>query len=288
MNIKNYFSIGQIAKLTNTNFNSLKYYERIGLLHPAYINPQNGYRYYSFSQFHIVEAIKFCVMLEIPLNRLSAYLVEDGQNIQYTKLIEYGTTLAEKKIEEIKYRLQYLTRLEQDINRSELCNRSTEPQISSFLGRALWITAFQGGLNSAAYYRLLKDMMAEIHDQKLNGGYDYGLIMFRNGNNADQYIYIEIEGFPEKSIDSLKNIICLPTADYLCISTKTSGLIQDFNKYPEFIKNASESIIIERELLLGDYRLHSPAFELQFLLPADKALKGASGRASICGREDAV
>ena len=49
--METYFSVGEISKLTNVPIQTLRYYDKMGLLKPAYINEQNNYRYYSVNQF---------------------------------------------------------------------------------------------------------------------------------------------------------------------------------------------------------------------------------------------
>lgn len=44
---KEYLSITELAKLRKVTSETLRYYDRIGLLKPDYINPENGYRFYS-------------------------------------------------------------------------------------------------------------------------------------------------------------------------------------------------------------------------------------------------
>lgn len=45
-----YFSISEFAKLKGTTAETLRHYNRVGLLLPEYIDPKNGYRYYSTTQ----------------------------------------------------------------------------------------------------------------------------------------------------------------------------------------------------------------------------------------------
>ncbi|QBD75684.1 MerR family transcriptional regulator [Ktedonosporobacter rubrisoli] len=54
------FKISEFSKLSQTPMKTLRYYDQIGLLKPAYIDPLNGYRYYSAEQL-------------FPLNRILAY-----------------------------------------------------------------------------------------------------------------------------------------------------------------------------------------------------------------------
>lgn len=43
-------TIGQFASLHGINKKTLMWYDEIGLFHPAFIHPENGYRYYSYHQ----------------------------------------------------------------------------------------------------------------------------------------------------------------------------------------------------------------------------------------------
>ena len=47
---KNLFSIGELSKQQNISRQTLIFYDRIGLFSPAWVDPENGYRYYSASQ----------------------------------------------------------------------------------------------------------------------------------------------------------------------------------------------------------------------------------------------
>ena len=41
------FTIGEMAKLFQTNIRTLRYYDEIGLLKPEWRDDNSGYRYYS-------------------------------------------------------------------------------------------------------------------------------------------------------------------------------------------------------------------------------------------------
>ena len=44
--MKGYLSIGAVSKRKGVSIKSLRYYDRIGVLRPAYINKDTNYRYY--------------------------------------------------------------------------------------------------------------------------------------------------------------------------------------------------------------------------------------------------
>ena len=61
--METYFSVGEISKLTNVPIQTLRYYDKMGLLKPAYINEQNNYRYYSVNQFIKIDLLKQCKLI---------------------------------------------------------------------------------------------------------------------------------------------------------------------------------------------------------------------------------
>lgn len=61
--MNNLFSIGELSKLQNISRQTLIFYDQIGLFCPAYINPSNGYRYYSANQLDYLDTI--CIMKKI-------------------------------------------------------------------------------------------------------------------------------------------------------------------------------------------------------------------------------
>lgn len=69
--------IGEFSVLTQVSIKTLRYYDEVGLLKPAYVDADSGYRYYSASQvprLHRIIALKY---LGFPLDRI-AKVIEEG------------------------------------------------------------------------------------------------------------------------------------------------------------------------------------------------------------------
>ncbi len=56
-NDENLYKIGMFAAMNHVTVKALRFYEEQGLLAPAYINDENGYRYYTMSQMAVVHQI---------------------------------------------------------------------------------------------------------------------------------------------------------------------------------------------------------------------------------------
>lgn len=93
-------SIGKVSKLKNVSIKSLRYYDQIGILKPAFVNTETNYRYYTEDQLYLLDAITMCIKLGIPLKDLNNYVENDAINLQ--KLLYDGKILAEEKIREIR------------------------------------------------------------------------------------------------------------------------------------------------------------------------------------------
>lgn len=105
--MKNYFLISEFAKLRGININSLRYYEKLGILKPAHIDEKTGYRYYAPEQVSVLNKIILCIQLGIPLKEMVKYIDEDG-NLNSQQLLEQGRIVAQKRIEEMQNNLSYI------------------------------------------------------------------------------------------------------------------------------------------------------------------------------------
>lgn len=68
------FSIGRTARLFRLSVSSLRHYEAIGLVRPAWTDPASGYRYYSLAQFEVLNTIRYLRTLDMPLEQIRSFL----------------------------------------------------------------------------------------------------------------------------------------------------------------------------------------------------------------------
>ena len=74
MDRKNLFPIGEVSRLFHISVSSLRHYERIGLLTPACVSPDSGYRYYGPEQFEVLNTIRYLRALDMPLTEIEDFL----------------------------------------------------------------------------------------------------------------------------------------------------------------------------------------------------------------------
>lgn len=114
-----YISITELAKLRKVSSETLRYYDRVGLLKPAYIDPQTRYRYYTIRQSEELGVIRELRDLGMSIEEIQNYL-EDCN--------------LEKSVQMLS---QYYSRLQDDIERNLRICRNISKKL-----------AYLGGLTS--------------------------------------------------------------------------------------------------------------------------------------------
>ena len=99
--MKNLFSVGELSKLQNISRQALIFYDKIGLFRPAYVDPQNGYRYYSAAQLDSLDTI--CIMKKIgfSLDEIKTYLKEYTLDTSLVALRKQ-LTIIERQIQDLQ------------------------------------------------------------------------------------------------------------------------------------------------------------------------------------------
>lgn len=91
-----YMSIAELAKLRNVSTDTLRYYDKIGLFKPAYVDPQTHYRYYSVLQYEKLGTINELRKLDMSLHEIKKFF--DHRNVsQSISILE----IQEKKLSKI-------------------------------------------------------------------------------------------------------------------------------------------------------------------------------------------
>jgi len=259
MNKKDLLSIGTLSKITKVHIKSLRYYDEIGILKPIYVDKETNYRYYSFMQIQYVIAIQFCVELGIPLKDFSLY-ISDNHKIFYSKLVEAGSIIAEKKIEAINQKLNLLKTVQLEIKRAEECLLSKEDLVYNLPEKLCYLTPFQGEIGSSAYRESVNKTILKINREGFRIGYEIGIISFQKEKTWDRYIFIDIESEDILEREN-KNLYFIKKSSYLC--RKIEENCQKNFKNQSLPINF-DKIVIEIDLFTGEYSLEDSKYEIRY------------------------
>lgn len=103
------YSIGEFSKIGSVSTKTLRYYDEIGLLRPAYVDEENHYRYYDEAQVEQILLISELKTYDLRLEQIKAIMESDG-----TSLLEH---FLKKRMEQIDAEIKANVRLKQCIER---------------------------------------------------------------------------------------------------------------------------------------------------------------------------
>lgn len=72
--MKDVFTIGEVSRLFRIKSSAIRYYCDIGLLTPAYVDPETGYRYFSTAHFERLNTIKYLQTLGLSLQEIQTFV----------------------------------------------------------------------------------------------------------------------------------------------------------------------------------------------------------------------
>ncbi|MDO5422689.1 MAG: MerR family DNA-binding transcriptional regulator [Eubacteriales bacterium] len=270
MKKKNLLSIGELSKITGVHIKALRYYDRLGILTPAYVDPDSGYRYYSFCQKAVVDAIQFCVDLDIPLKHFHDYTNETEPWICYKDLVDRGTVLVEEKIRIMEERLDLLKAMQSEMERSEVSYRNEYPAKFNLPERTCWLAPYEGALGCDESNEQMKRLIMEIYEHGLQLGNANGLLLLREGGEWKQYIFVDVNT-AAAGTPSYPELLHIPAGQYLCKKAEQSGIGQVWDWSRPYASEAEIALAIETELFVGNYAFSRPVLEQRCLLKTDNA-----------------
>ena len=100
--MKNYFSIGEAAKAAHTTNETLRHYDRIGLVKPSKKDEWTNYRYYTEQDIVRLNTVRALQLMDLPLQEIKKVLEYDDLE----KIVDF-LAQAEKKADEKIAALQY-------------------------------------------------------------------------------------------------------------------------------------------------------------------------------------
>ena len=100
--MKKYFSVGEAAKAVHTTSETLRHYDRIGLVKPSKKDEWTNYRYYTEQDIVRLNTVRALQLMDLPLQEIKKVLEYDDLE----KIVEF-LAQAEKKADDKIAALQY-------------------------------------------------------------------------------------------------------------------------------------------------------------------------------------
>ena len=269
-----YMSIGKVSKLKNVSIKSLRYYDQIGILKPAFVNTETNYRYYTKDQLYLLDAITVCIKLGIPLKDLNNYVGNGSINLQ--KLLYDGKILAEQKILEIHNCLGTLQETLQNMG-SSVTGMAKIPESKSGIllpdgfyhsnieeRRLLTISLDE--MDTPKYYgqHILK-LFVTAQQHGITASYPSGILHECTDGVYSRRIFLTVTDGITDTSDTDSDMVCIiPQGDYAC--RRISTHMSDFNSVKEEMKEVLKDEnfrIIETDTQSDQNKKDGYPFELE-------------------------
>lgn len=234
------FSIGEVSRITGMHIKSLRYYDRIGVFTPSYVDSNTGYRYYNFGQLQNILAVRTCLDSGIALNNLETYM--QGGAIDYMGLLNEASDRVEQAMDLLRKRMVYLDFMKQEVsfNDASACAGSRD----CYGSIALWLTPFDGDIDGFDrkdnYLKLAED--AGSHGFQINPLY-FGMLMKCRGNDRRIYLMAGLEDFLKLEDDD-EHIFRTPETWYSCVRRPDLDLRAAESIWPDYFAADYDKIVL--------------------------------------------
>lgn len=211
--MKEYYRIGETASLMEITTQTLRFYDKIGLVKPIKIDPRTGYRYYAYEQFHFIDRIKYLQSLGMPLDDIKEVMLSKKVERllpfldQQKKVLEEEEKKIRHQIEMVDWYKDYFTYME----------RNEDAPCVMHLKERYY-------LQVPCYKRdLLADMEIRLAKEKSEQGIDNAMYLRQYGYKISYDAFCKQKFRPDyyfiylnEKVKDAPNILKLPEGDYLC------------------------------------------------------------------------
>lgn len=100
--MKKYFSVGEAAKIVRTTSETLRHYDRIGLVKPGKKDEWTNYRYYTEQDIVRLNTVRALQLMDLPLQEIKKVLEYDDLE-KIVDFLAQAEKRADEKIEALRY-----------------------------------------------------------------------------------------------------------------------------------------------------------------------------------------
>lgn len=102
------FRIGEFAQIAQVSGRQLRFYDQLGLLQPAHIDQQTGYRYYTIRQLPRLNSILALKELGLSLEQIGPLIEKDLSPTELRSMLTLKRSQVERSLQEEEARLRHI------------------------------------------------------------------------------------------------------------------------------------------------------------------------------------
>ena len=213
-------SIGQMAELNHVSEQTLRLYDKEGLLVPRCVDPVTGYRYYHIIQSAKLDLIQNMKVYGMTLRQIRSFLDSNDPSALRALLTEQADSI-EERIRQLRRSQSAITRTLDNYRRYEAMPRNGEIFLEYIPERRIFryncdVNYFDQ--DESGYEYMLRQMQTNLVANNMPLSYftNIGTIIRREHLVPDALFSNEVFLFVDED-DSSQAMETLPAASYLCL-----------------------------------------------------------------------
>ncbi|MEG0911589.1 MAG: MerR family transcriptional regulator [Ruthenibacterium sp.] len=246
-----HLTIGQMAALNHISEQTLRLYDKLGLLSPAVRQEETRYRYYDVTQSARLDMIQYMKSLGMSLADIKTQL--DAKNLPLVKrILSQKSRQIDTQISELKHQKRAIERTIESFDRYESAPPDGSMMMEYIAPRLLYcydakINFYEYGIE--AYEKMLRQLKMSLVANSLPQIYfcNAGSILRRENLQKRRLYSTEVFVFVDK--EYVKDSLTCPIAGgmYLCI------YCDKFDKEPAYMARLLDEIAAKNYTISGDY-----------------------------------
>lgn len=244
-------NIGQMAKLNHISKQTLRLYDKLGLLTPCNRGKGNRYRYYDIKQSAQLDMIQYMKSMGMTLNDIKKQL-DNKELPQIQNILHQKRNQIDEQIRELKFQKRAIERTIKSFERYEKAPPDGKILVEYIEKRQMYcidskINFYDFGIET--YEKILRHLKKSLIADRLPQIYfcNAGSILRQENLIKHKFISTEVFVFVDKEFVPHEMITTIPSNTYLCIYCDC------FYKEKEYAERLLDTISKQGYIICGDY-----------------------------------
>lgn len=259
--MEDYFSIGELSSYQNISKQTLIFYDKIGLFRPAYVDPGNGYRYYSASQLDELDTILILKKCGLSLQAIKE-LLEHYTTESSLRVLTQQVQVLDRQMEELRMVRSRLAQRCVQLERAGLHREGgDQPRVERLPAQLLLIRPVEPPFTLREISIATKQCFAQAFQEQLPIYFQSGVTVPLERIRAGRYTEASAAFLPIEGTDRAENLLQLPKGlgasiyhrgDYLSIGRSYRRLLEFCQAEKLEIRSDSYEFCINDYITTGD------------------------------------
>lgn len=261
--MKNHFlTISEFAGLRDIDINSLRYYEKLKILVPAWVDPQTRYRYYLPEQVNTLDTIAFCIEVGMPLKNLKRYVDHNG-NLDQKRILEDGKKAMQEKISIMQWGLETTQFNLNSIEQNQQYSGQKGIYIREIEERYFVEAPFYGDWKDPAQKeKASMDLFREAQEQHMVPVFPAGVLVHFETDPVSYSFFVQVLHPAERD----ERVLRVPKANFACMQIDLVPQMDILKVLRENFSSLGTEPVIISNMLLNKLHFNSRHSEIQVTL----------------------